>query len=82
MRHGSYILQGELIKINPPSFDGENRKGEDAETLLLGVKKYFWLHDFSSNVEARIVAYHLQGKASMWLDRLKQVKHLDENRIS
>jgi hypothetical protein len=29
-RHGSDILQGELRKIKTPSFDGENKKGEDA----------------------------------------------------
>jgi hypothetical protein len=75
-------LQGELRKIKPPSFDGENKKGEDAEAWLLGMRKYFQLHDYSSNVEARIAAYHLQGKASMWWDRLKQVKHLDEKIIS
>jgi hypothetical protein len=74
--------KGSLRKIKPPSFDGENRKGEDAEAWLLGMRKYFQLHDYSSNVEAIIASYHLQGKESMWWDQLKQVKHLDEKRIS
>jgi hypothetical protein len=76
------ILQGELRKIKPPSFDGENRMGEDVESWLLGMRKYFQLHDYPSHVEAMIVFYHLQGKTSMWWDQLKQVKHIDEKIIS
>jgi hypothetical protein len=35
------ILQGELKKINPPTFNCENRKGEEVEAWLLEMKKYF-----------------------------------------
>jgi hypothetical protein len=34
-------LQGEMNNIKPPTFDGENKKDKDAETWLLGMKKYF-----------------------------------------
>jgi hypothetical protein len=44
--HGSKKLQGEVRKIKPPSFDGENKKEEDAEAWLLGMRKYFKLHDY------------------------------------
>jgi hypothetical protein len=81
-RHGSDSLQGELRKIKPPSFDGENKKSEDAKAWLLGMRKYFQLHKYSSNVEARIASYHLQWKTYMWWDVMKQVKHLDEKIIS
>jgi hypothetical protein len=46
------------------------------------MKKYFHLHDYLSKVEKRIETYHLQGKAAMWWDQLKQSKHLDEKRVS
>jgi hypothetical protein len=46
------------------------------------MKKYFQLHDYPSQVEARIATYHLKGKATMWWDQLKQVKNFDEKRIS
>jgi hypothetical protein len=75
-------LQWKLRKLKPPSFDGENKKGEDEETWLLGMRKYFQLHNYSSNEKSRIAPYHLQGKESMWWDWLKQVKNLDEKRIS
>jgi hypothetical protein len=30
-----------MNKIKPPTFDGEHKKEEDAETWLLGMKRYF-----------------------------------------
>lgn len=60
MRHGSDNLQGKMRKIKPLSFDGDNRKGEYAEAWLLGMMKYLQLHDYSSNVEAKVVAYDIQ----------------------
>ena len=41
-------IQGEMNKINPPTFDGEHKKYEDAETWILGMRKYFQLHNYSS----------------------------------
>jgi hypothetical protein len=46
------------------------------------MKKYLQLHDYPSQVEARITTYHLQGKETIWWDKLKQSKNLDEKRIS
>jgi hypothetical protein len=64
-------LQGEIRKIKPPTFDGDHMKDEDAEAWLLGMRKYFQLHNYSSNVEAIIATYHIQVKASLWWDQLK-----------
>jgi hypothetical protein len=36
-------LQEELRKIKLPTFDGENKMGEDAKAWLLGIRKYFQL---------------------------------------
>jgi hypothetical protein len=46
------------------------------------MRKYFQLHDYSSNAKAIISIFHLQGKTSMWWVQLKLVKHIDEKRIS
>ena len=62
------VLQGEIRKIKPPTSDGENKKGEDAKAWFLGMRKYMCLHNYSSNVEARIVIYNRHGKASIWWD--------------
>jgi hypothetical protein len=42
----------EFKKAKPPSFDGEIKKGEEVEAWLLGLKKYFRVHDFSENLKA------------------------------
>jgi hypothetical protein len=59
-----------MNKIKPPTFDGENKKDEDAKTWLLGMRKYFQLHNYSFHTEGRISIYQLKGKASMWWDHL------------
>ena len=61
-------LQGELVKIKPPTFVGEDKKGEDVEAWLLGMRKYLQLHYYSSNMEAKISIYNLQGKDFVWWD--------------
>jgi hypothetical protein len=50
-------IQGEMNKIKPPNFDGEHKKDEDAKTWLLGMIKYFQLHNYSSQEEGRIEIY-------------------------
>jgi hypothetical protein len=59
-----------MNKIKPPTFDGENKKYEDAETWMLRMRKYFQLHKYSSHAEGRISIYQLKEKASMWWDQL------------
>jgi hypothetical protein len=62
-RSGVDELQGEMNKIKPPTFDGEHKKDEDAKTWILGMRKYFQLHNYSS--QARRNNFHLsaQGKS-------------------
>jgi hypothetical protein len=81
-RHELDNLQGELMKIRPPCFYGERGREYDVETWLLGLRIYFQLHNYSSNLEAIISTYHLHGKYVMWWDQLKQVEHINENRIT
>jgi hypothetical protein len=47
-RFGADEIQGEMNKIKPHTFDGEYNKDEDAETWLLGTRKYFQFHNYSS----------------------------------
>jgi hypothetical protein len=47
-------LQGELRKLKPPSFDGEREREDDVEAWFLGLRRYFQLHNYSLNLEARI----------------------------
>lgn len=77
----SQQLKGELQKIKPLCFDGE-KVGEEDEVWMLDFMKYLQLHDYSTNLDARIAIYNLQGKASTWWEWLKQVKQIDERQIS
>ena len=64
--YGVDELKGEMNKIKPPTFDREHKKEEDAETWLLGMRKYFQLQNYSSHAEGIISIYQLKGKESMW----------------
>ena len=75
-------MQGEMRKLKPPSFEGEREREDDVEAWLLGLRRYFQFHNYSSNLEARIVSYHLHRKVAMWWDQLKQVEHVNESRIT
>jgi hypothetical protein len=75
-------LQGEMNKIKPPTFDGEHKKDEDSETWLLGMGKYFQLHNYSSHGEGRISIYRFKGKASMWWNQLVEVQHIKEKSVT
>jgi hypothetical protein len=71
-----------MNKIKPPTFDGEHKKEEDAETWLLGMKKYFQLQNYYAHAEGRIAMYQLKGKVSMWWDRFVQVQHIREKEVT
>ena len=82
MRQEVDSLQGELRKLNPLSFAGEKEKEDDVEAWFLGLRRYFQLHNYSSNLEAKIFTYHLHAEVAMWWDQLKQVEHINENKIT
>jgi hypothetical protein len=46
-----------MRKIIPPTFDGEHMKDEYVEFWLLGMRKYFQLHYYSSQAEGKIAIY-------------------------
>jgi hypothetical protein len=81
-RSGVDELKGEMNKIKPPTFNGEHKKEEDVETWLLGMRKYFQLHNYSAHAEGRIAVYQLKGKASMWWDQFVQVQHIREKDVT
>jgi hypothetical protein len=75
-------LQGELRKFKPPSFGDEREREDDGEAWFLGLRRYFQLHNYSSNLEVKISTYHLHMKTAIWWDQLKQVEDVNESRIT
>jgi hypothetical protein len=72
----------EFKKANIPTFDGEIKKGEEVEAWLFGLKKYFWVHNYSKNTKARITIFNLNGGASIWWEDLKEIKGLKETKLT
>jgi hypothetical protein len=81
-KYGVYELKGEMNKIKPPTFDGDSKKDVDVEEWLLGMRKYFQLHNYSLRAKGRISIYQLKGKASIWWDQLVQVQHVREKNVT
>ena len=73
---------GGLRNIKPPTFDGEVKHGEEEETWLVGILKFFKLHNYASTMEARITMYHFRGSASLWWEHLVKIKYIDEEYIT
>ena len=53
--------QDEFKNAKPPTFDGELKTGQEAEAWLLGIKKYFQVHDYLGNMKARVAIFNLNG---------------------
>ena len=50
--HGSEYFPEEFKKDKPPTCDGELKKSKDAEAWLLGMRKFFRLHDYLENLKS------------------------------
>jgi len=73
-KYSKISIPEELKKANPPTFDGEIEKGKEAEAWLLGLKKYFKVHDYYENMKAKVTIFNLNGKASILWEDLRNVK--------
>jgi len=58
-------LSDEFKKAKPPNFDGVLKKPEEAEAWILGMKKFFELHEYIDNMKSRIAILSLKGKEDM-----------------
>lgn len=72
-----YFLD-EFKKAKPPTFDGEMKKLKDAKAWLLGMNKFFIIHDYSENMKTRIATFSLKGKADIWWEDVKNVRDIFE----
>ena len=47
-------ISREFKNIKPPNFNGETEKWEEVEAWLSGMKKYFQIYNYSSQLKARV----------------------------
>ena len=64
-------LQGGFRKIRVLTYEGEVNTREKDEEWLLGMRKYFQVHNYSSEMKAQLSIYNLNGKAARWWIDLK-----------
>ena len=50
------------------------KTGEKVEEWLLGMRKYFRVHNYSSEMKSRLAIYNLNGKVARWWRELKHTK--------
>ena len=58
------------------------KKSQDAEVWLLGMRKFFRLHDYSENMKVRISLFSLKGKSYIWWEDVKNVKDIHEHDLT
>lgn len=72
----------EFKKVKAPTFDGDMKKKKDAKSWLLGMKKFFRIHDYSKNMKANIATYSLKGKTYIWWEDLKHIKGITDEELT
>ena len=60
--------------MRAPTYEGEVNTREKTKEWLLGMSKYFQVHNYSSVMQARHAIYNLNGKATRWWQDLKHTK--------
>jgi len=55
---------------------------EDAEAWILGMEKFFELHEYINNMKARIAIFSLKGKSNIWWEDVKWVREIRKNYLS
>ena len=71
----------EFKKTKPPTFDGELKKPNDVEAWLLGMKKFFDMHDYIENMKASIAIFSLKGKLYIWWEYVKRVGGINTEKL-
>lgn len=73
----SEYFPNEFNKVNLLTFDGE-MESKDVVAWLLGMKKFFRLHNYSENMKAKIDTFSIKGKANIWWEDVKNAKGIWE----
>jgi hypothetical protein len=59
------------------------KSGQEDETWLLGLQKYFQVHKYTGNMKAKVPIYNMNARASTWWEHLIKVKKkINERKIT
>jgi len=56
-------------------FNGEIAIGEEVESWLSWMKKYFQIYNYSSELKEKMEIYNLIEKTDIWWQDIKKLKH-------
>ena len=73
-RDSKGIPQGEFSKARLPTIAGTYKGGPKVEAWLLGMERYFKIHEHIENEKAKISIFNLNGRALIWWEHLIEVK--------
>ena len=59
-------IEGEVIKIRSPTYEGEMNTKEKYEEWNLGMSKYFRVHKYLSEMKSHLAIYNLNEKSTRW----------------
>jgi len=54
------------------------KKSQDVKAWFLQMNKFFRLHDYSTNMKAKIATFSLKGKAYIWWEDVKNIRGIHE----
>ena len=80
-RHYQNHSCDEFKKARPHIFNGEIKNGQEVESWILGMRKYFQVQDYSGNMKARVAIFNLTGRASIWWEHFRKVKKTNERKM-
>ena len=49
---------------------------------MLGMRKFFKLHNYSENMKDKVATFNLKGKANIWWEDVKYVKGINEDYLT
>lgn len=52
------------------------KKSQDVEAWMLGMNKFFILHEYLENMKVRIATFSLKGNPNIWWEDVKNVRGL------
>lgn len=58
------------------------KKSRDVEAWLLGMNKFYKLHDYLANMKVRITIFSLKGKANIWWEDVNNVRGIHEEELT
>lgn len=74
-------LSKDLKKVTPPIFNGKNI-GEEAESRIATMEKYFYVYNFTRKSRAIWATFQLVGEATTWWENVMAKNKLQHDEIS